>query len=323
MTAGETTVTYARYGLGDLNPYQHRTLDPVTQPRDRELQSDLGGFLQRELIESYLKKTIAEERPAFVVVSGHDRSGRTSTANHVLDVYRRLRPVSDRFLVARLEVRQHDEVNLAHQVMAKLQNAAFYAGVGLSPETNTALEGSSGVDPKVFRQHLQRIARRVDLDLAGLPEPYAFGLCFEGLLSAGLISDMKEIFESTRCVVVFTHQNREHAQTAASGKIRSALSDDGLFVGLRPLAGSQVRMLAESRWRHVSDLDCPFDLEGVEEVFAEPAIPIKLALNRLEWCLEHRLKSTETDGTWPDDTSLALTRRWLKTAIAMVDSYPR
>ncbi|MFC4530278.1 hypothetical protein [Sphaerisporangium dianthi] len=326
MTLNGHSQRYELYGLPGRNPYAPRVLDPIVRAQDRDLRLSLGGYCQVEPIYTYLREAIAAERPAFVVISGRDFTGRTSMANCVLDLYRELRDVGDRFLVSRVEVTHHRDFEWFQQMMAQLQNEFEMAELSLSDPLVGAFDRIGNIPESIYPQKFQAAARMLGSELSRQKSPYAFGALFEGLHTASLINRAQTIFRHTSSLVVFTHRDYEHAQTPSADLLRADMfSEEIHLVRLLPLVESQIQLLAHHRWEQASkpESPCPFDLDGIAEIFRNAPVPIKAALTRLAKLLDYKLSLASGETPWPDNQELAMSRQWLVETVSAMDGWPR
>jgi hypothetical protein len=315
---------YELYGLAGRNPYSPRPLDPIAHPGDRTLMLDLDGFLKTEPLYAYLLDAATAGRPAFVVVSGRNYTGRTSVANCILDLYRELLKVDDRFLVTRTEVAHHRDFEWLQQAIVQLQTEAGMAELKLTSQLVSDLDRIEDIKETIYQQRFQAIARRLSAELAGQGGGYSFGLVFEGLRTTTLISAAQTVFRDTRSITVFTHPDYRHAQTPAASLLSPGLMPDNLYiVRLMPLNPGQIRMLAEGRWKQSSALHCPFDPAGLDQMFHDAPVPIKAALIKLAQLLDYRLSIATGDLPWPENKELGMSRQWLVETVAAMDGWWR
>ncbi|MEV8639095.1 hypothetical protein AB0395_46305 [Streptosporangium sp. NPDC051023] len=286
------------------------------------MRLDLDGYAYVEPVYAYLHQAVLAGRPAFVVISGRDYTGRTSMANCVLDLYRELRATDGRYLVARVEIGHHRDFEWIQQAMAQLQNEVDMAEVSLTDKLIRLLDGIGEVQESIYPQRFQGLARMLSTELAGQRSPYAFGVLFEDLRTASFVNVAQTVFRNTQSIVVFTHRAYEHAQTPAADLLQPELfAEDTHVVELRPLVESQIQSLARGRWEQASPLHCPFDLDGVAEIFRSAPTPIKAVLTRLAKLLDYRLSLVNGQVPWPDNSELGMSREWLVATVTAMNGW--
>jgi hypothetical protein len=319
----EETLPYRLYGLG-TNPYRHHPLDPVKRPEDRKRWLDLDGFVRTAPVLEYLGQAVENEAPAFVLIGGHNRTGRTSTANWVLDSYAELREVGRRFLTVRVNVGDHDVFNWLRDAVVELGEDVKLTVPGLTQQLIDDVRDHRTIEKQMaYKQVFKGWLRALSVELAELAEPYAFGVLFEGVRSPKFVDTAMKIFDRSQAVVVFTYDDYQHPQTADSQRFDVEQFDDIAKVYLEPLASGQVRMLALGRWKAASPREFPFDAEGLEHLYRNRITPIRAALKRLEDLLNYRLRlAAPQDDEWPENKELFMSRRWLEATFKLMEDPP-
>ncbi|GII67481.1 hypothetical protein Skr01_75660 [Sphaerisporangium krabiense] len=297
---------YDVYGLTG-NPYTVTPLTPLAIPPDARMPLGLDGFFDPRALDDYLEDVVADGRPAFVVVSGRDFTGRTSMARCVLDHYRRKRGLGDRFVVAEVNLNTFDAFELLSHALGRLRRGSVKMGVPLGTDLDRRLSQVSESPRPGFLLRFQELAEDLETALTAPDTPrHGFGVLIEGLMDVSMLGAAHEVFGDVPCVVVFTHQAGEHAKTAP---LHGLTADDAHLLHLHPLGSRQVRLLAEGRWAQATtEHPCPFDGPGLESVFSTE-LPIKLVLKRLARLLQYRLNTAGREAA--DAEKLKMSYAWL------------
>ncbi|WP_157248268.1 hypothetical protein [Nonomuraea typhae] len=316
----EAALRYELYGLSGGNPYRVEPLDPLTHAGHRALLVDVNGYAAAtEALGAYLQARAESGESAFVVVSGTDFTGRTSVANHVLDLHRQIRGLDRRLLVARVAIENNRAVEWVTAAMVELQNEIEKADLTLSPKLQEALDAIETIGATsgetIYPSRYRTLARRLRGELSGHPSgEYGFAAVFEGLRQADLIGKMQKVFEDSRSIAVFTHSAYKHANTPMLDELRSL----GVhIVSLRSLDGPQIRCVAEARWKGASPLPSPFPPDSLEAVWCEPA-PIKSVVKMLGAWIDFRLRTSSEQGAWPHNTDLEIGQRFMTATLDML-----
>ncbi|MEU7919343.1 hypothetical protein [Micromonospora zamorensis] len=299
-------------------------LNPLTDPDDYLELLDLDGFVRVEAITKHLQTALEQDRPSFFVVSGRDRTGRTSVANCILHLYQQMRGLGANFLPARVTVANHNDQESLGRALAQLQNEVDFAALDLQPRTLRALNELEEANSSRYEQRFQAVAYMIARDLATMEPARGLGVLFEGIRTAGLIAAARKVFERAPGVVVFTHANYDHSQTTMAEQVDSATLDDSVhLVHLRPLASAQINELAVRRWSAASTQECPYDQAGIERVYRYNPMPIKAVLHRLAGLLDYRLRTNVVDEPWPVNRHLGMPEEWLVATMALLDQQPK
>jgi hypothetical protein len=310
---------YWLYGLTDRNPYQTRPLDPYRRPTDRDCWIDIG-FATLGHILGRLQSAAQKEEPAFVVIEGREDTGRTSVANYLLDKYFEFRGVGDRHVIAHVDVGDYDEYSWALTAMVDLQNEVEAKGLQLARELTDTLNRIEQIPVAAYKQRFQGIARTLSVQLKKLDEPHAFGVLFEKVFKPEFIAAAQIIFQKSPALITFTHDTYKHALTAASPSLDQARFDEEVeIVRLGCLTGSQVCALADGRWKKASELDFPFDANGLGELFHDKSEPIKKVMGWLEELLNYKLNLARNEKVpWPDNKGLEMDDLWLTATFPLI-----
>ncbi|WP_144126973.1 hypothetical protein [Catellatospora sichuanensis] len=320
LPVNEQPLQYALYGLNGKNPFEPRVLDPFEDPDDFSELLGLDGFVRIEAITKHIQTAIDQDRPSFFVVSGRDRTGRTSVANCILHMYQQLRGLGDHFLPGRVTVANHNDQESLGRALAQLQNEVDFAALDLDHRTLRLLNELEDIATSRYEQRLQAVAYMIARDLARLKTPHGFGLLFEGIRTGGLIASAQAVFQRAPSVIVFTHSSYDHSQTTMADQINSATLDDSVhLVHLRPLASPQINELAARRWNAASPHDCPYDRAGLDRVYRNEPMPIKAVLHQLARLLDYRLRTNVVDEPWPENRHLGMPEEWLIATMTLLD----
>jgi hypothetical protein len=302
-------VRYEVFGL-EGDPYAVEELRPFHLPNGR-LPLELDGFFDSEALSRYLNECIDAGRPAFVIVSGNDFSGRTSMARYVLDLYRRLRGLGDRFLAPEIDEGHYSGFTMMANIFSYLQVSATEMGLTLTRTLEDRLNDASKIDEVTYKPRFRSLAGQFENELNAQQNdlPYGFGVMIEKIAELDLLKAARTVFDSIPCVVVFTHLIGDNAFTSSLDGIKPG---DAYIMRLQPLISRQVRLLAEGRWEQVTtEHRCPFDGEGVETVFMPETWVISMALKKLSRLLEHRLRSSVGASPPSDPSTLYMSYDWL------------
>ncbi len=301
-------IRYDVFGLAG-DPYAVEELRPFDHPNGR-LPLELDGFFDLKALNRYMQECVDAERPAFVIVSGHNWSGRTSIARCVLDLYRKLRDLENRFLVQEINEAFYSGFNMMANIFSYLQMAAGETDLTFTTELEKRLTDAAKIDEITYQPQFRSLGKQFETELANQNNgPHGFGVMIEGIAEVELLKAARTVFDSIPCVLVFTHLVGENAFTASMDGIKP---EEAHIMRLRPLVSRQIRLLAEGRWEQATtEHRCPFDGEGVETAFMPDRLVISMALKKLSRLLEHRLRSHE--GTTPpsDPSTLYMSYDWL------------
>ncbi|TYB65978.1 hypothetical protein FXF51_17405 [Nonomuraea sp. PA05] len=315
MTMQADPLRYDLYGLHQGNPYRTEPLDPLGRSGDRTLMVDIDWFVSTEALRAYLRRTVEAGESAFVVVSGRDYTGRTTIANHVLDVYRQVRDLeSDRLLISRIDVEHHHDFEWVKKAMVELQTEIEEADLSLSPGLTASLDTIESIEEDVYQSRYRGLARRLRGELWGQDQPCSFGVVFEGLRQTTLVEAMRKVFRSSQSIAVFTHGDYKHANTPSHEELSRL---DVHLIKLEPLHGDQVRHLAEQRWRSASELPSPFPPDSLEAAWPAPT-PIKSVVSTLGALVDMRLGSAACHGPWPQNAELEIPHRFMVSMIRVL-----
>jgi hypothetical protein len=317
----DTRLPYRLYGLADDNPYTHHELDPLMRPEDRKRWLDLDGFVDRGLVLNHCRQAVENKGPAFVLVGGRNRTGRTSTANWIMDRYCDLRGVGERFVRVPVPVDDFDVFRWLRGAIVDLGDEVSAAVPGLTQQVLDGAQEFSTIDKSAaYEQRFRTWLRALSVNLASLADPYAFGVLFERVREPAFVAAAKRIFAKSQAAVVFTYDDYAHAQTADAERFEAEQFDDVAKVYLRPLASKQVRMLAQGRWAEASELEFPFDAAGLEHYYRNRVTPIRMVLKRLEDVLNYRLElASPNEIAWPENKSLFMSQKWLAATLELVE----
>lgn len=296
---------YGLYGLSAGNPYVTVPLNPLQDHHARELCVKLDSFFKIEPLREYLAAAVRDRHPALVVVSGRDCTGRTTIANHVLDIYRELTGVGNRFVVSCVHIDNSRDIDWIVNAIVQLQNEIADRGLKLGDELTKELREIERIDPQAYKHRYQGLMRRLRVELDGHESGrHAFGLLFEGLQTATLVDAMKTVLRNSRSIAVFTHNDYQHGITPALEQLGS----EGVHVvHLKPLPGPWIEYVAVMRWSQVCPREHPFEQNGLAEAWPEPA-PIKIAVSYLARLVEYRLLLAKSADEWPENKELRIDR---------------
>ncbi|NNN32186.1 hypothetical protein HLK59_17825 [Streptomyces sp. S3(2020)] len=299
-----------------------RPLAPLTAKPDGRDRLELDGFLDTGPLRHYLNEAIAGERPAFVVVSGRDFTGRTSMARCVLDMYRHARGLDNRFVVGEIDLDTFDSFELLSNILVHLKVEIHAAGLKLTEKLEQRIDEVTSIARPTYQPQFQGLAKSLVVELSGQKAgPYGFGVLIERLAAAPMLSAARVVFKTAPGIVVFTHQEGDHANTA---DLVGLTPDDAHIVRLSPLVSKQIRMLAEGRWQQATvEHACPFDRRGLETVFSREPLPIKVALKKLSQLLDYRLSVPNGTPVPADPAMLRMSYEWLVETVHAMNEWNR
>ncbi|MFB9625208.1 hypothetical protein [Nonomuraea helvata] len=311
---------YELYGLEE-NPYAVRPLDAVACDSDRELLLELAGIRLRA-IEEAVRRAVARRRPAFFLITGVGKSGRTSLANHVMRLYRDACDRPDYTFVtheAEPEDMTHDAYAQMCSTLLDLRNKMNECAIRIPDELRarfTELSRRSSTDP-MNEYDLQEIAGFAGATFAAAN--VGFGIRYESVPTKKLIWLATKVFESTSTVVVFIVDAYDHANTAQLTMAdRERFATRGQIVDLGTLTPEQIAELARRRWN--GRPPPPFHDEGLRDALSGRTYTVGQAMRRLELLLEFRLREYEKDDPWPT-ADLHMPENWLRLRIWQGDRW--
>ncbi|MEV4221172.1 hypothetical protein [Nonomuraea sp. NPDC049725] len=310
MDIGE--VRYELYGLRSGNPYVCRPLDAVSLDADHELLLPLAGFIQLPAIETAVREAADAGRPAFFLITGVGKSGRTSLANHIMHLYRKATSTGPGHTFVTHRAGRTDMTHDAYAMMCStllsLRNKMNAAAISVPPDLRarfTELSRRTTAD-RMDDYDLQDIAGSIGATFAG--REAGFGVCYEDVPTKKLITLATRVFEDTACVVVFTVETYDHANTVQLTKAdREQFA--GHVVDLGTLTPEQICELATGRWN--GRPPAPFQPEGVKSAFSGRPYTIGQAMRHLQLLLDFRLSEYDKDDPWPTE-GLHMSESWLR-----------
>jgi hypothetical protein len=306
---------YHLYGLPYGNPYVIRPLDPLARESDEELLHELSGFVQVSELEATIRAAVDEGRPAFFLITGKGHSGRTSLANYVMHLYRRIsgeRMEGYRLATVCVERDEmtHDAYRQLRSTLLALRNRMNNLNIGIDPDLRgqfTELGKRATAEP-LDDYELQAIA--ADAAAAFKTHDAGFGVRYEGVATKSLLTKAIRVFERTDTVVVFIVDSYKHASAVQlTGTDLEEFARRGHVVELCALTPLQMAQLAHHRWN--GHPPSPFHFEGVRNVFAAHSYTIGQAMRRLHTLLEFRLSEYKGEQPWPTD-GLTMDEEWLE-----------
>jgi hypothetical protein len=314
-------VGYDIFGLKD-NPYVIKPLMPFAPVPDGRLPLELDGFVDLASLRGYLTECVAAEKPAFVVVSGLNYTGRTSMAFCALDLYRHIRDLGDRFVFGEVGLLNYSPFEVMSNAFGFLQAACDERSLELTAELRDSLNGIDGTPLVTYQPRLQALAKKLGNELAKQSDAaYGFGVLIEGLREIDIFQAARVVFKGTPSIIVFTHSIGDNATTTS---LNGLGPDEAHIIRLSPLASRQVRLLAEGRWQQATTAHpCPFDGVGVETVFGSETFVIRRALKKLHRLLEYRLRIANGEPPLADPEALHMSYDWLVETVNAMNEWNR
>jgi hypothetical protein len=308
-------VRYELYGLLAGNPYTSEPLNALDLESDRELLLELKGFVRLAAVEAAVERSIRENRPAFFLITGVGRSGRTSLANHVIYLYQRTAAAGRSrfpFVVHGVERDDmtHDAYRLLRSTLLSLRNKMKSSNIRIPDELSDRFDTLSlrGPADAMDEYDLQAIAQ--DTALAFASSDAGFGIRYESVSTKKLLTQATKVFETAATVVVFTVDTYKHADTVQLTQAdRREFARHGVVVDLNTLTPRQIAALADGRW--TGQPPSPFDTKGVESAFSTRPYTIGQAIRLLEVLLDCRLSEYDRDIPWPTE-DLRMSESWLQ-----------
>ncbi|MFF4617405.1 hypothetical protein [Nonomuraea jabiensis] len=311
---------YELYGL-EGNPYAVGPLDAVTCESDRELLLELAG-IRLSAIEAAIERAVSRNRPAFFLITGVGKSGRTSLANHVMRLYQDATAQPGRTFVthcAEPEHMTHDAYTQMCSTLLGLRNMMNDCAINVPDELRarfSELGRRTSTDP-MNEYDLQDIAWSSGATFAAAN--VGFGVRYESVPTKKLIWLATKVFERTSTVVVFVVDAYDHANTAQlTVADRERFATRGHIVDLGTLPPVQIAELAHRRWS--GRPPPPFHAEGLMEALGGRTYTVGQAMRRLALLLEFRLREYEKDDPWPTD-DLRMPGDWLHLRIWQGESW--
>jgi hypothetical protein len=298
---------YQRYGL-QSNPFILRVLDPLQNAEDDgSLLRDIDGFSRINSVDEYLKDRVGSpenpaDRPAFVLITGSEKSGLTSASNEVLARYRRIRDVADRFVAVQVAATDHSISDLYRRWVAALYNRLRPKLQLLDTVSTKFYDARKLMDSKTLDYDLQSVF--IDLLPAMKANPGAvLGSCFEKIKSQQVIEVAQVVFENFPAVCVFTAQPGFF--DVDDFETRNA---DVHVLRLGHLNSEEVKKVLEKKWGQASSL--PFHVPTLGNFCENKKHTVGVVLTVAEKLLRKRVQAYEKlngQNTWPQDTRLGFT----------------
>jgi hypothetical protein len=314
-------VGYEVFGLKE-NPYAITPLTPFAPVPDGRLPLELDGFVDLGSLRDYLRECVDAKRPAFVIVSGRNYTGRTSMGFCAIDLYRKLCGLGDRFLVGEVGLLNYSPFEMMSNAFSFLHVACEERELALTEQLRDRLRDVESTPPMTYQPRLQVLAKKLGIELAKQEgAPYGFGVLIEGLREIEILQAARVIFKATPSIVVFTHSVGDNATTAP---LSGLTPDEAHIMHLSPLASRQVRLLAEGRWKQATtEHRCPFDGHGLETVFGTETFVIRRALKKLHRLLEYRLRVSNGETPPTDPEALHMSYDWLVETVRAMNEWNR
>jgi hypothetical protein len=294
---------FQRYGFTS-SPFVLRELDPVRNKADEgRLCRDIDGFNQLGAVEGYLKERVGSSNsPAFVLITGSEKSGLTTAANAVLAMYRDLRQLSGRFTVVNVQAFDHSELDLYRRWAAALSGRLASLGLQLDDRVRERLfKARLYHDEKTIEYELQEVVQMLAPALeAG--QGKTFASCLEKLMKPRMIEIALVAFEGIPTVCVFTK-----LPAASDFDVdKFAVAHPEVHVlRLGYLNAQEVSRILDASWGKSSPV--PFDVDKIGEFCERRKHSIGVVLTVAERLLKKKVglyEQLKLDGSWPQDPKL-------------------
>jgi len=298
---------FERYGFR-TNPFTLRVLDPLqNKGDDQHLLRDIDGFANLDAAEQYMRERAGSpsdpaDRPAFVLITGSEKSGMSSAANAVLHKYCEVRKLDGRFSAVQIEAADHSELQLYRRWIAALYNR-------LQPKVKLAKE----VNDRFYAARKLSDLDTLDYDLQGVVADLlpalkadrgaAFGSCLEKIRTSRVVEIAKVIFENFPTLCIFTAQ----AGVFDVDRFVDRHSDVHVLK-LGHLNSNDVSKVLEKRWGTSSPV--PFHVPTLSSFCERNQHPVGVVLTVAERLLKRRVRTYEAlsgQGVWPEDQRLGFT----------------
>lgn len=298
----------ARYGFSE-NPFSPAAaLNPLSAAGDLERFVKTDGFTVLDDLDQHLAGAALHQGPLFFLVSGRDKSGRSSVANYLMARYCHYNSILPaNFIVPGRRVDSHDKFAIFKKWLTGL--LIDLKKLKSFPEDlkKDFLEGLGSADlitmGPVFHDLVARsseLLARMDPEL-----PFGFACCLEKVPTFEIISAAMEIFEDVKTMCIFTVGDYDNLQKDVIWPFRQSPNIAAqCFVELSQLSGNDVSVLVHERWSHVSQKPNPFDLAGIASAFRKPRT-IAQVLFLVAELLRFKIEQHHVGPEWPDDEVLA------------------
>jgi hypothetical protein len=288
----------ARYGLQE-NPYAPKEINPLKNEKDEKLLIPITGFKYEE-IDRFLQDKIKANQLPFFLITGRDRSGRSSFANYILNRYRVHRKIIDpyRFIVPNRYVESHDHFGILRSWLKFLRNDLNKIKAPINDLKEEFQEVIKSSHAEGFEPDFQYLLYQVSESLNSANSPIGFGVCFENVSDCNLIKDALTICEDAKTVCVFTVQDygvyQEEVIKPFEAIAKEKAKEKEVTINLMPIKGSDVKTLLHKRWEIASNLPCPF--QKIESTFEDKERTVGLILHLASKALD--LKVVKPGQPW-------------------------
>lgn len=291
---------FTRYGFTE-NPFALRILDPLQREADAQHILIVDGFSELEKVNNYLGPRVSsvDPKPAFVLVAGAEKSGRSSAANEILLRSKKVNSGSnEKFVPLGLEAEDHGVLQLYRRWTSAIYSEADSLGLGLGDEVQKAFDAIEELKAQeTLEFRLQLIMKRLIPFLKGGPARMAS--CVEGVKNEKVIAAAEVVFKDFPIVCVFT------VQPGSFDLAKYKKHPNVHLLELGHLKADEVSKVVKKRWGDVSPV--PFDVPTLGSFCETKKHSVGAVLTVAERLLARRVRVYETlkaDGVWPTDNRL-------------------
>jgi hypothetical protein len=298
----------ARYGF-DENPFfPSAELNPLVVATDLDRFLRIDGFMVLNDLDRQLEKAASRPGPLFFLVTGRDKSGRSSVANYLMARYCEYNAISaGNLIVPARKVDDHDTFSTFKKWLTGLQIALKKINGFPKDLKDDFSEGLNAADRATMGPIFQDLAARSSVFLANIRprERCGFACCLEKIPTYEIISKAMEIFDGVKTIAIFTAGDYEDSTRDVIWPFKQSHGNASeCLVELGQFSGTDVSELVEAHWGRVSVKPNPFDLTGVAKAFWKPRT-IAQHLFLLAELLRLKVEEHNDGPEWPNDAVLA------------------
>jgi hypothetical protein len=297
------------YGL-TTNPFRLDTLDPLANPDDLGCVSLVDGWRDLRDEQRLIGRQTDNDGPVFFVVTGASKTGRTSVANYLIRLWADKRGLDKDSVVVHSydpgdNQGKYDPGSQLHQWVQSLRIRNRRDPLGLSETTRDELKA---LTPSSTTFDFAEAIMDVEVDLRN-PGNGGRARFLAAILERGkgkdLLRQVKESFGNMQALVIVTVDRSLDSQDVLDDIDKALPSDLGLVLELGSIQGGDVATIVKNRWNWACpDVDPPFDMDAVAEVFDAPR-PIARVVELLALMLDMgNWRHIDDDPPWPASAHL-------------------
>jgi hypothetical protein len=313
-----------RYSLA-AHPYDwENKLDPLVRSGDSALLVRVASYKQLDDVGDLCERAVKELRPVFFLVRGKDGCGRSSAARFIMASYCDHRKIKhENFIVPSIKAGHSDALVILKDWMTELADEMDRRKIsipaGLQQDFDDAMNASS---LEAGKSKFLRLARRLAEEL--ISSQAGFAVCLEKVTDGRVAKAVIDIFKRTQTVCVFTVGHYENLAEVVEAFDDEVKEDQKLNknLTLKPLRGTEVRVVVEERWQQTAKIDNPFDLQAIERVFGDKERSVKRVLYLMAKFLALGANRCPNEEGWPANKKLAVQAADLAVWLEAVDQNP-